>query len=69
MTLGDVQGKNDYYLVLVDESQTPNRLKLLKGLDTIAESVLYDTPAGIISFISDPVFSCLKIKNFFIFIF
>lgn len=55
MTLGDVHSKNNSQLLLVDENCVPSRLKLFKGLRTIADSVLSEPPAGICSFISDAV--------------
>jgi hypothetical protein len=55
VALCDLHGKNDFQLVLVDESCLPNRLKLYKGLKTAVESVLADPPAAIIAFVCDSV--------------
>uniref|UniRef100_A0A914HRP6 Bardet-Biedl syndrome 1 N-terminal domain-containing protein n=1 Tax=Globodera rostochiensis TaxID=31243 RepID=A0A914HRP6_GLORO len=53
VALSDLQGQHDFQLVLVDESATPSRLKLFKGLRTVIESVLADVPSGIASFVCD----------------
>ena len=51
---GDINGNNEYKLVLVDSSSDQNRLLLLKDLTIIGDSAVSETPAGIVVFISDP---------------
>ena len=54
VAVGDINGDNDYKLVLVDFAGDQCRLKLLKGLTVVNDSFLTDFPAGIVVFVSDP---------------
>lgn len=60
VALGDLQGHQDFQLILVDEQtqqqgQGQSRLKLFRGLKPAVESILAEQPTGIVSFVCDVV--------------
>ncbi|KAE9551074.1 hypothetical protein FO519_005711 [Halicephalobus sp. NKZ332] len=54
VAVGDINGDNEYKLVVVDFAGEQCRLKLLKGLTVVNDSFLTEVPAGMVVFVSDP---------------